>query len=73
MPLLVVPYKNVTHKRYSVLSNVHIITAQGGRSFARFTDNNYVSSPGQLGQLSASVAAHQPGELSKFSSSKPSK
>ena len=37
-----------------------------------FEDKNLGSSPGQLGQLVAKVAAHQPGELPKSSSSKPS-
>ena len=37
-----------------------------------FEDDNLGSSPGLLGQSVATVAAHQPGELPKFSSSKPS-
>ena len=37
-----------------------------------FEDKNFGSSPGLLGQWVATVAAHQPGELPKFSSSNPS-
>ena len=37
-----------------------------------FEDKNVGSFPGLLGQYVATVAAHQPGELPKSSSSKPS-
>ena len=36
-----------------------------------FVDKNLGSSPGLIGQQVATVAAHQPGELHKSSSSKP--
>ena len=54
---------------YFVIGTVQFEAARHSQGFE---DKNVGSSPGLLGQYVATVAAHQPGELPKSSSSKPS-